>query len=146
MNGSPLIIISLIISGAALIVGGYALITAAKARAWRRLLADKQAPADFEQLITGIAARIEGLEHGQSMAQGQIAELEQMLSRNIQCAGLIRFNSLADEGGNLSFALALLDAHHDGIVLTSLHGRQQNRIYAKPIHGGNSEIKLSEEE
>ena len=38
-------------------------------------------------------------------------------------SGLVRFNPFEDTGGNQSFALALLDAHGDGFVISSLHAR-----------------------
>src|ERR1019366_230817 len=51
-----------------------------------------------------------------------------------------------DAGGNQSFALALLDAEEDGIVILSLHSRGSTRIYAKAIAAGRPEAALSDEE
>ncbi|HKG56390.1 MAG TPA: DUF4446 family protein, partial [Candidatus Limnocylindrales bacterium] len=60
--------------------------------------------------------------------------------------GLVRFNPFEDTGGNQSFAVALLDAHGDGFVLSSLHGRGGTRVYAKALTNGRSESTLSGEE
>ncbi len=60
--------------------------------------------------------------------------------------GLVRFNPFEDTGGNQSFALALLDGHGDGFVVSSLHSRTGTRLYAKAIAAGASETDLSEEE
>ena len=49
-------------------------------------------------------------------------------------------------GGKQSFALALLDCKGDGVVLSSLYGREESRVYAKPVKGGLSEYTLSKEE
>jgi len=65
---------------------------------------------------------------------------------NIQKLGLVRFNPYSGEGGNNSFALAILDGKNNGAVISSLYGRDSQRIYAKPIVGGQSEIPLTEEE
>jgi len=147
MNSNTLTIIGLVLSGIALIAGVYAVLTANKTKGWQKIFGDKnEHPENLEEIISSIAVKIKTLENGHAMANGQIAQIEELLSRTVQSTGLVRFNSLADEGGNLSFALALLDARHSGIVLTSLNGRQQNRIYAKQITGGNSEVPLSEEE
>lgn len=60
--------------------------------------------------------------------------------------GLVRFNPFGDTGGDQSFALALLDRNHDGIVLTGVHSRSTTRVYAKQISNGTSRNNLSEEE
>jgi len=65
---------------------------------------------------------------------------------NFQKIGFIRFNPFDDSGGNISFALALLNAHDDGLVISSLHGREGTRVYAKSVRSGLSESKLTEEE
>ena len=43
-------------------------------------------------------------------------------------------------------AVALLDAEANGIVLSSLFGRSDSRVYGKSIKGGKSEHTLSLEE
>jgi hypothetical protein len=42
--------------------------------------------------------------------------------------------------------LALLDDHGDGTVLTSIHGRNEGRTYAKPISAWTCAQPLSPEE
>jgi hypothetical protein len=74
------------------------------------------------------------------------AVLEAVSRRSIQRVGLVRFNPFEDTGGNQSFALALLDGHGDGFVVSSLHSRTGTRLYAKAIAAGASETALSEEE
>jgi hypothetical protein len=64
----------------------------------------------------------------------------------IQRVGLVRFNPFEDTGGNQSFAVALLDANDDGLVVSSLHARQGTRIYAKAVARGRPEAALSDEE
>jgi len=64
----------------------------------------------------------------------------------LQRVGLVRYNPFEETGGNQSFALALLDAKGDGIVVSSLHARAGTRVYAKTVSGGQSEAALSDEE
>ena len=82
-----------------------------------------------------------------------LKELDESLTRlykdnrqNIQKVGFVRFNPFDDAGGNISFTLALLNAQDDGVVISSLHGREGTRLYAKSIQGARSESKLTEEE
>jgi len=72
--------------------------------------------------------------------------LEVESRRAFQRIGLVRFNPFEDTGGNQSFALALLDAEEDGIIISSLHARGATRIYAKAIAAGRPEAALSDEE
>ena len=74
------------------------------------------------------------------------ALLEAAGRRAIQRVGLVRFNPFEDTGGNQSFALALIDAGGDGVIVSSLHSRTGTRLYAKAITAGASETALSEEE
>lgn len=78
--------------------------------------------------------------------EARTAVLEQGLRRAVQRIGLVRYNPFEETGGNQSFALALLDANEDGVVLTSLHARAGTRVYAKALVGGRSEGQLSDEE
>jgi hypothetical protein len=75
-----------------------------------------------------------------------LRELEQRLPFAVQQVGLVRFNAFSDTGGEMSFALALLDASGSGVVMSSLYGRAEARVYAKPIVAGQSTFPLSSEE
>jgi hypothetical protein len=77
---------------------------------------------------------------------GRSSRLEADARHDLRRVGLVRFNPFEDTGGNQSFALALLDADDDGIVISSLHARGVTRIYAKAISGGRPEATLSAEE
>ena len=74
------------------------------------------------------------------------AVLERTQTFAFQRLGLVRYNPFEDTGGNQSFALALLDHHGDGFVISSLHTRTATRVYGKAIAKGRSEAALSSEE
>ena len=74
------------------------------------------------------------------------AVLERTQTFAFQRHGLVRYNPFEDTGGNQSFALALLDHHGDGFVISSLHTRTATRVYGKAIAKGRSEAALSNEE
>ena len=63
-----------------------------------------------------------------------------------QHVGIVRFNPFSDKGGDQSFAIAILDDHADGIVLSSMQSRTDNRVYGKPVVGGQSTYTLGNEE
>jgi Na+-transporting methylmalonyl-CoA/oxaloacetate decarboxylase gamma subunit len=74
------------------------------------------------------------------------ASLEHRTLTSLQHIGLVRFNPFEDTGSDQSFAIALLDGERDGIVISSLHGRANTRVFAKPVQGGASPHALSAEE
>ena len=74
----------------------------------------------------------------------EFAETHGKLS--IQRVGVVRYNPFADTGSNQSFVLAMLDAAGDGFVLSSLHSRQQTRVFLKQVSNGKADTGLSEEE
>lgn len=73
-------------------------------------------------------------------------KLEQVTRLCVQKVGVVRFNAFPDTGSDLSFAVALLDQAGDGVVLSSLYGRHESRVYAKPVQRGVSTYHLTDEE
>ncbi len=65
---------------------------------------------------------------------------------HIQKLGVVRFNPFSGVGSDQSFSIALLDSNDNGVVITSLYTRNENRVYAKPLKAGRSEYLLSAEE
>lgn len=66
---------------------------------------------------------------------------------HLQKSGMVRFNPFAETGGEQSFSLALLNGQSNGFVISSLHNRDQTRMYIKAIAKGSGDgIELSKEE
>jgi hypothetical protein len=96
--------------------------------------------------IVKFGRRIGRSEEGIALLDERNRVLDERMTRSIQRIGLVRFNAFADIGGEQSFALALLDRELNGVVLSSLFGRTDSRVYAKEIAGGCSQHTLSDEE
>src|SRR5205085_12366467 len=73
-------------------------------------------------------------------------QLGELAKEAIRHVGVVRFDAFEDMGGRLSFSAALLDGNGDGVVITSINGRQDTRCYAKRVQGGTSIHNLSDEE
>lgn len=71
---------------------------------------------------------------------------EESSKNSIQKVGLVRYNAFEDTGGDLSFALALLNSEADGVVLTGIFSQEESRTYCKPVCRGESKHQLSKEE
>lgn len=76
----------------------------------------------------------------------ELADLREAVVHSIRNVGVVRFDAFDDMGGRLSFAVAMLDEEGSGVVFSSINGRNETRIYAKPVVQGTSKINLSEEE
>lgn len=113
-------------------------------RRLRRLLSDGEGvgldaiAADLEK-VDRLGERVDALNALQR-------DLERTGQRAIQRVGVVRFNPFTDTGGDQSFAIALLDALGNGLVVSSLHGRADTRVFAKQVRGGRSKHQLSTEE
>ncbi len=73
-------------------------------------------------------------------------QLSKIAIQSIIKVGIIRYNPFGDAGGDQSFSIALLNSNDDGLVISSLHGREGTRVYSKPIEEGKSKYHLSDEE
>jgi hypothetical protein len=115
------------------------------ARAYRTLVAGQEG-GSLQGVLDGHIGQVHDV--GDRLSQlNQLYERLELRSRgSLQHIGLVRFNPFEDTGSDQSFAIALLDERHDGIVLSSLHGRTNTRLFAKPVENGESRHALSDEE
>ena len=75
-----------------------------------------------------------------------VRELEHLMNYAVMGVGLERYNAFNDTGSDLSFSLALLNKKNKGVIVSSLFGRDETRVYAKEINEGESTYRLSDEE
>ncbi len=96
--------------------------------------------------LDDVAARLATAEGGLARLDGRASDIDARLRRAVQRVRLLRYGAFADVGGDQSFALAMLDDHGDGVVLSGLHHRNGIRVYAKPLAGQRSPYALTAEE
>lgn len=75
-----------------------------------------------------------------------IRDIDKNMEKCVQKVGVVRYNPFDEVGGNLSYAVALLDSNNNGVILNGIHSRTGSFTYAKPVELGVSEYVLSEEE
>lgn len=63
--------------------------------------------------------------------------------RNI---ALVRYDAFGQMSGRMSFSLALLDDHGDGVTISAIAGTTDTRVYAKGVTDSKGEQDLSPEE
>lgn len=100
----------------------------------------------LESTIVNLAENVRQTDKTNEEIQNHLIKMEERLQRSIQHVKTVRFNPFADQGGNYSFAISLLDEHGDGVVISTLYSREKTGVYAKPIKHRGSEYELSAEE
>ena len=78
--------------------------------------------------------------------QERMSVAENRLDGTIAYHALVRYDAYGEMSGRQSTSIALLDATRSGVVLSSIHHRDQARLYAKQVHQGRGELELSPEE
>lgn len=73
---------------------------------------------------------------------------QKRIDRSLRGVGVVRFNAFAHEGngGNASFATALVNEGSNGILITGLTGRGETRVYVRPLLEGKAPCELMPEE
>jgi hypothetical protein len=64
----------------------------------------------------------------------------------ISNTAVVRYDAFDYGTNKLSFCLCMLDNFHNGIILTSIYGKEGSSIYLKEIVNGQSQLELSEYE
>ncbi|WP_067622161.1 DUF4446 family protein [Alicyclobacillus acidiphilus] len=126
-----------------------AVIAIAKAnRLKRRLNAWKNisSSADLEQVFSATADAVTRLERELDEARAQMSIMEETLRKKVSTPAIQRYNAFSEVGSDLSFSVALVDGEGDGVVLTSIYGREDSVTYGKPVTAGDSSYLLTEEE
>lgn len=138
--------ISLVLSGLALLISAYCLWQNLSLNRVRKTFFSGKSGLDLESVILGLKERLADGQRQQEALEQTQQEIKQALGFAVQKVGLVRFNPFEGSGGNFSFCLALLDNHDSGVVITSMYGREQNRIYSKQVLQGISDVQLTKEE
>ncbi len=86
--------------------------------------------------VTDVAARLDA----------RMGVAEARIDGAISHCGLIRYDAYNEMSGRQSTSIALLDSSRSGVVLSSIHHRDQARLYVKQVSEGKGELKLSPEE
>ncbi|HYX80393.1 MAG TPA: DUF4446 family protein [Actinomycetota bacterium] len=97
-------------------------------------------------ILEGQARQIQRLEQAVRTLNATDRRQQTLIEGAVRHVGLVRYDAFEDVGGRLSFSCALLDDAGNGVVVTSINGRQDTRVYAKPVTDGTSPHNLSEEE
>ena len=113
---------------------------------YKRFMKKLGSSENLEEDLENYMYRVDRVEKQNADIMNQINGLDKDLKSCIQKVGIVRYSAFQDTGSDLSFTLALLDEHDNGVVFNGIYSREMSNIYAKPVENGNSKYTLSEEE
>jgi hypothetical protein len=126
------------------------------ARSLRRLRSDQRAilggstPQDLvthaAELDRGFGSLNDYVTDVVAGLDARLAAAEGRLDGAVAFHGLVRYDAYNEMSGRQSTSIALLDSRGSGIVISSIHHRDQARLYAKQVVAGRAELELSPEE
>ncbi len=102
--------------------------------------------ANLERMLIGHIDEVKQVVEENQRIDAENQRISALLQRAITRVGVVRFRAFDDMGSDLSYAVALLDAENNGVILSSIFGREDSRSYVKPIQAGQSSYTLTEEE
>ena len=100
----------------------------------------------IEESLNDRFARLCDVEEQQKASEEDIKKIYKMLEGTYQKTGIVKYDAFSENGGKLSFALAMLDQSNDGFVMNVMTGTDGSYGYIKAVENGESKIKLGKEE
>jgi hypothetical protein len=146
-------IVALAAAGVALVALLLAAVVALRLRRLRRAQAAVLGEGGAQDLVAHAASLQDDfrslrdwMEEIAAALDRRMVTAEERLDGAITYRALVRYDAYNEMSGHQSTSIALLDARRDGVVLSSIHHREQARLYAKQVRDGRAEIELSPEE
>ncbi|WP_295164273.1 DUF4446 family protein [Selenomonas sp. F0473] len=145
-NEAALLLASMILILVLLILVVYQMVRISGMRSRYRAMMRGTEAQDLEGMLIKHVKDVEDVAATNARILEENELIRQFLRRTLVRTAAVRFRAFDDMGGDLSYAVALLDANNDGIIFSSIFAREDSRSYVKPVKGGTSEYALSDEE
>ena len=96
----------------------------------------------FEKKFEEVDAMTEAVKY----QADEIYKLKEIQKMTLNKTAIVKYDAFHEIGGELSFAITMLDENNTGWILNIMHSRQGCYAYVKDIVKGESTIQLAEEE
>ena len=84
--------------------------------------------------------------NGKRANEKEVKEISEKMKTHYQKVGIVKYDAFHEMGGELSFALTMLDENNNGWIFNEMHSRDGCYTYIKEVVNGESYIELSSEE
>ena len=102
--------------------------------------------ANLERMMIGCIDSTKAVADENAKLWEENKEIKELLSNALTKVAVVRFRAFEDMGSDLSYAVAMLDSHNNGVVMSSIFARNDSRMYVKPIVDGTSTYSMTAEE
>lgn len=105
--------------------------------------------SDQQSLVASVAEQIrsvDGLRADVASVQQSLTIAQRDINAALRHVSVVRYDAFGDMGGRLSFSAAMLDDNGDGVLLTSIHGHTESRMYIKTVTRLKADGRVSPEE
>jgi len=102
--------------------------------------------AHASRLEQGFLELREWVEETATETESRMVHAEGRIDGCVTYRSVVRYDAYGEMSGQQSSSIALLDATHSGVVLSSILHRENARVYVKQVTTGVSEQQLSPEE
>lgn len=127
----------------------FSVIALSKASALRKRLRqwnEITSGVDLEHVFIRTETAVKDLKDDLVLTEQSISAIEERLARKVSTPVIQRYNAFAEMGSDLSYSVAMLDDEGNGVVMTSIYGRDDSVTYGKPVQSGDSSYQLTGEE
>ena len=101
---------------------------------------------DIDTLLTNTLVELRKAKEDLAALTEKHKALREQVKGCVQTVKLERYDAFDAMGGKMSYSLLLSDENKNGVILTSVYGRDESRCYAKDLKAGKSEYTLADEE
>ncbi|MDO4922156.1 MAG: DUF4446 family protein [Phascolarctobacterium sp.] len=102
--------------------------------------------ANIDTVLTDTLSELRQTRQELQELQSRHGKLHEQVQGCLQTVKLTRYDAFDAMGGEMSYSILLADAKKNGVILTSIYGRDESRCYAKNVQDGKSAYPLAEEE
>lgn len=104
---------------------------------WKYDYFTKSTTMDLDEVLTQTLTDLRAAEANITALEKSRDELRLRLKNCVQNLRVLRYNAFDNTGSDLSYSIALTDEENNGVVISSIYGREENRCYANPLQQEN---------
>ena len=124
---AALLLTSMLLILVLLILVIYTMVRLSSMRArYREMMRGTQAD-DLEGMLIGHIHEVEAIAATNAQILEENELIRQFIRKSIVRVASVRFRAFEDMGGDLSYAVAMLDANNDGVIFSSIFAREDSR-------------------
>ena len=94
---------------------------------WKYDYFTKSTTMDLDEVLTQTLTDLRAAEANITALEKSRDELRLRLKNCVQNLRVLRYNAFDNTGSDLSYSIALTDEENNGVVISSIYGREENR-------------------